>query len=221
MNKEYKAIMSRLSRENRKIIRKMQHYLETCYINEVVYEDMMCDIAGMALECEERGDAFADSIGTDYRSFCRSLADNAKKQTFPERFFDVLKWIVYFDGIIIPMLYILYAIFGGHSPRLDGLRLSAPAEQLFMYFSVATVTVLGFFLAKRFTYCAQSLVIFIYLAGVITVFLITDFLGGVFFKGVTVAVSLVTWAIIIAANLVICYLARRLIATNIAYKSKK
>ena len=85
MNKEYRALLCRLSKENRRTIVKMQHYLETCYINEVVYEDMMCDLAGMALECQERDERFEDSIGTDYKSFCRSLADNAKKQTFPER----------------------------------------------------------------------------------------------------------------------------------------
>ena len=221
MNKEYKSILKRLSKVNRRTIVKMQHYLETCYINEVVYEDMMCDIAGMALECQERGEAFADSIGTDYKTFCRSLAYNAKKQTFPERFFDVLKWIVYFDGIIIPLLYVLYAIFDSTRPHLNGLTLSAPAGQLLMYFSVATSMVLGFFMAKRFTYCAQSIVIFIYMAAVLLIFLMTDFLGSVFLSEITVSVSTVTWGIIICAVLLICYLARRLIAMNIAYKAKK
>ncbi|MBQ8208378.1 MAG: hypothetical protein IJZ89_06580 [Clostridia bacterium] len=221
MNKEYRSLLIKLSRDNRRTIVKMQHYLETCYINEVVYEDMMCDLAGMALECQERGEKFENSIGTDYKSFCRSLAVNAKKQTFPERFFDVLKWIVYFDGIIIPLLYVLYAIFGFTRPILDGLTLTAPAGQLLMYFSVATCMVLGFFIAKRFTYHAQTLVIFTYMAAVILVFLLTDFLGEALLGDMTLSVSLIAWGIVIGALLIICYLSRRLIATNIAYKSKK
>lgn len=221
MNKEYRVLLSKLSKENRRTIVKMYHYLETCYINEVVFEDMMHDLAGMALECQERGERFEDSIGTDYRTFCRSLAANAKTQTFAERFFDVLRWIVYFDGIIIPFLYLLYAIFGFTVPSIDRLILIAPAGQLLMYFSVATFTVLGYFIAKRFTYHAQTLVISTYLAAVISVFLLTDFLGDYFFKETTVSVSIIAWGVAIGAILVICYLARRLIAMRIAYKVKK
>ncbi len=220
MNKEYRSLLKKLSRDNRRTIEKMRHYLETCYINEVVFEDMMCDLSGMALECEERGEKFEDSIGMDYKTFCRSLAENAKKQTFAERFFDVLRWIIYFDGIIIPLLYILYSIFGFTRPSLDGLVLTAPAGQLLMYFSVATFTVLGYFIAKRFTYYAQTVVISSYLAAVILVFLLTDFLGDSFFDQTTVSVSIITWGIAIFALLVICYLTRRLIATNIAYRAK-
>ncbi len=220
MNKEYCALLKKLSKDNKRTIEKMRHYLETCYINEVVFEDMMCDLAGMALECEERGERFEDSIGMDYKTFCRSLAENAKKQTFAERFFDVLRWIIYFDGIIIPLLYILYSIFGFTKPSLDGLVLRAPAGQLLMYFSVATFTVLGYFIAKRFTYHAQTLVISSYLAAVILVFLLTDFLGDFFFSEKTISVSIISWGIIICVLLLICCLARRLIATNIAYKAK-
>lgn len=220
MNKEYRSLLLKLTKENRRTIVKMQHYLETCYINEVVFEDMICDLAGMALECQERGECFESSIGMNYKTFCRSLAENAKKQTFPERFFDVLKWIVYFDGIIIPLLYVFYAVFGFTKPNLDGLVLRAPAGQLLMYFSVATFTVLGFFIAKRFTYYAQTLVIFTYLAAVISVFLLTDFLGDLFFGDLNVSISIVAWGLVIMAVLIICYMARRLIATSIAYKAK-
>lgn len=221
MNKEYRALLQKLSKENRRTIIKMQHYLETCYINEVVFEDMMCDLSGMALECQERGEHFEDSIGMDYKTFCRSLAANAKKQTFPERFFDVLRWIVYFDGIIIPLLYILYSFLGFTKPSIDGLTLTAPAGQLLMYFSVSTFTVLGYFVAKRFTYYAQTVVISTYLAAVILVFLLTDLFGDLLFDERTVSVSIIVWGIIIFAVLILCFLARRLIATNIAYKAKK
>ncbi|MBE6538130.1 MAG: hypothetical protein E7671_01525 [Ruminococcaceae bacterium] len=221
MNKEYGSILKQLSKENRKTIKKMQHYLETCYINEVVFEDLMCDIAGMAMECQERGENFADSIGTDYKSFCLSLSENVKKQSFPERFFEVLKWMVYFVGIIIPFLYVMYAFFDATRPNLSGFVLNAPASEIFMYFSVSTLVVIGFFLAKRFTYCAQTLVIFIYFAAVTGAFVLTDFLGEAIFGNITLSVNLITWGVVILVLLLICQLARRLIATNIAYKAKE
>lgn len=221
LNKEYGVLLGELSKENRRTIKKMQHYLETCYINEVVFEDLMCDIAGMAIECQERGEKFADSIGTDYKSFCLSLSENVKKQSFPERFFEVLKWMVYFIGIIIPFLYVMYAFFDNTSPNLNGFILNAPASELLLYFSVSSFLILGFFLAKRFTYCAQTLVIFIYFAVVTAVFLLSDFLGELFFGDLTVSVNLIIWGAVILALLLICQLARRLIATNIAYKARE
>ncbi|MBR4296332.1 MAG: hypothetical protein IKT56_05820 [Clostridia bacterium] len=221
MNKEYIALLGKLSKDNRKTIKKMQHYLETCYLNEVVFEDMMCDLAGMALECQERGESFDDSIGTNYKDFCRSLAKNAKKQTFPERFFDVLKWMLYFDGIIIPLLYVCYAIFGFTEPHIEGVTITAFAGQLLMYFSVSTFLIVGWFLVKRFTYYSPTLVLSIYMAAVILVFLLTDFIGDYFFASLTVSVNLIIWAIVIAAFLLICYLARRLIAISNVYSRKK
>lgn len=221
MNKEFAAILKQLSKEDRKIIKKMQHYFETCYLNEVVFEDMMCDIAGMALECQTRGESFSEYIGTDYKTFCRSLAGNAKKQTFPERIFDVLRWMIYFDGIIIPFLYVLYAIIGFTAPKLDGLVLTAPVAQLFMYFSVSTLLVLGWFLVKRFTYYSQTVVFAIYMAAVISVFLVTDFFGTMWFGDMTVSVSIIIWGVVIFALLTICYLAKRLIAMSNVYSRKK
>ena len=221
MNKEFLSLLKQLSKEDRKIIKKMQHYFETCYLNEVVFEDMMCDIAGMALECQTRGESFSEYIGTDYKTFCRSLAGNAKKQTFPERLFDVLSWLTYFDGIIIPFLYVLYAIFGFTEPRLDGLVLTAPIAQLFMYFSVSTLLVIGWFLVKRFTYYSQTLVLAIYMAAVISALLITDFAGQIWFGDTLLSVSIVWWAVATFCVLIICYLAKRLIAMSNVYSRKK
>ena len=90
-----------------------------------------------------------------------------------------------------------------------------------MYFSVSTFIVLGYFVAKRFTYYAQTVVISTYLAAVILVFLLTDLFGDLLFDERTVSVSIIVWGIIIFAALLLCILARRLIATNIAYKAKK
>lgn len=220
--KEYCTLLSSLSKENRKTIRRIEHYLETCYINEAVFEDMLCDLAGMALECEASGEKFSDRIGMDYRSFCRELAKNAKKQSFPERVFDVSKWLLFFEGILVPLLYVFYTIFFGFSSSyIEKLVITAPSGQLFMYFSVSTVFIIGWFLVKRFTYYAQSIVLATYIASVLGTFLLTDFIGNKFMSGLTLSINIFTWTAAILSLLVISHLAKRLIAYNRAYRSRQ
>ena len=216
--KEYVTLLSSLSKENRKTIKKMHHYLETCYINEAVFEDMMCDLAGMALECEKSGERFSERIGMDYKSFCRELAKNAKKQSVLERILDVSSWLLFFDGIIIPLLYILYTVFFGFSSSyIERLVITAPAGQLLMYFSVSTVFIIGWFAVKRFTYNAQTVVLAIYIGGVLGTFLLTDFIGKKYMLG-SVSVNIIYWTIAIALLMLVCFLAKRLTAFRLAYR---
>ena len=62
MKKERKLSLSCLSRENKAIVLKIEHYLETRGINDVSGEEVISDIIGMALECQERGDSFEEMI---------------------------------------------------------------------------------------------------------------------------------------------------------------
>lgn len=221
MNKEYLASLRSLTKENRKTILRMQHYLETCYLNEVVFEDIMSDLAGMAIESQKRGVSLSDTIGMDYKSFCRELAVNAKKQSFPERIFDVMTWICFFDGILVPILSIFYSLFYSPSYNIGDFTMIAPAGQLMMYVSVSTVLVIGWFLTKRFTYSAQAIVFSAYMAAVLLTFVLTDFFGKHLFGDKTVSISLFTWLATVTVLFVICYLAKRLLAFTIAYKNRK
>ena len=69
MSKELNLSMKKLDRENRRIILKIEQYMETRYINEIACEDILSDIVGMALECQERGEPFSEAIGGDYEAY--------------------------------------------------------------------------------------------------------------------------------------------------------
>ena len=50
MDKELSASMKKLNKENRRVIMKMEQYMESRYINEIAGEDILADMVGMALE---------------------------------------------------------------------------------------------------------------------------------------------------------------------------
>ena len=54
MDKELSASMKKLNKENRRVIMKMEQYMESRYINEIAGEDILADMVGMALEYQER-----------------------------------------------------------------------------------------------------------------------------------------------------------------------
>ena len=96
MNKERKNSARILTRENKRIIMKIEHYLESRYINQVAGKEIMSDIVGMAIECQERGDSFAEMIGSDHEAFCRELIRNSPRQHIHERILHVLHWFILF-----------------------------------------------------------------------------------------------------------------------------
>ena len=65
MDKELSASMKKLNKENRRVIMKMEQYMESRYINEIAGEDILADMVGMALEYQERGEPFSEAIGGD------------------------------------------------------------------------------------------------------------------------------------------------------------
>lgn len=219
LNKEYHSNFKLLSKENKRTVRRMQHYLETKYINEIVFENMMNDLLGMALESQARGESLQNTIGMDYKTFCQELADNAKKQTPAERVLYVSQWLILFGGIIVPLLYVFYAVFGFSKPSITGVYLTAPTKQLFMYLSVATTIIIGWFIVKRFTYSAQTIVFGLYLIAITGTFLLTDFLGTLLFDD-TIKINILIWIASFAAALAFVALLRRNIAIILA-KIKK
>lgn len=218
--KEYKNAQDKLTKENRKTIRKMRHYLETRYLNEIVFEGIMNDLVGMALESQQRGTTFADSIGMDYKKFCHELVENATKQTALERTCFVAQWLIAFVGLIVPLMYVFYLIFFPSTPELNRFLLIAPASQLFMYLSTATVLIIGWFVVKRLTYSSQFIVLGIYIALVILTFLLTDIVGTRFFGDFTLKIKILPWILGSALLIVFFYLIKRVSAFTAAYKGK-
>lgn len=59
-----------LSKENQKIIRKMERYINTFPLETFEIEQIKRDLTGMALEAQERGESFISVLDKKPRAFC-------------------------------------------------------------------------------------------------------------------------------------------------------
>ncbi len=62
-----------LNKKNRRIIRKIKHYIHTFPLSKSEIQQMEKDISGMALEAEQRGEEFTDILGMTPSEFCNHL----------------------------------------------------------------------------------------------------------------------------------------------------
>ncbi len=223
-NRELKTAASRLSAENRREIRRMAVYLQAHYLNEVAYEETMSDLVGMALECQQRGEPFSSAIGTDYREFCRALIQNIPRQTPIERVLDSVQYIWYALAAVVPILYLVKLAFGNMSPAvIDGLRLTAPVPFVLKYCTVAMTLVIGLVLMRLAAYRSRKLVVTVYLAAVVFVFVAMDLLSGTFVTGYgyKITILLPVWLLIFGGLLLLCKVGKRLAAMTVAYTNRK
>lgn len=111
MDKELAASIKKLNKDNRRIIMKMEQYMEARYINEIACEDILADMVGMALEYQERGEPFSEVIGNDCEAFCKELVVNSPRQSPLERVLNVFRWLILFSMLLMPGLYLLELYF--------------------------------------------------------------------------------------------------------------
>ncbi len=220
MTSDFKNALRTLTPENRRVIRDMYHYLGTCGLNEVVYEDLMSDLAGMALESQERGVSFSDTVGMDYHAFCRELVKNAEKQSFSERLFDVVRWIAACIGAVMPVMYLYALAFPRQTVFTEGLTLHSPLSFFLTYSAITVVAVLGWFVTKRFIYYSQTIVFPVYLTAILCSFVLFELLS-VYTDRVILELSLPLWLIAWALVLVLCLGAKRLIAFTAVHRRNK
>ena len=69
MKRVLKKSLASVSPDDRKIIRRISAYLLSHYMNEVVYEETVSDLIGMAEECKARSEDFSLVIGPDIEGF--------------------------------------------------------------------------------------------------------------------------------------------------------
>ncbi len=222
MDKELNLSVKKLNPENKRIILKMEQYLESRYINEIAREDILLDIVGMALECQERGQSFYEAIGGDSEGFCRELVANAPKQSWVERILTVTHWLLLFLMILFPAQYILRMIFTKYAPgSIDGLIYSVPLRYLLKYVILTVVLTVGWFCARLYTYKPIKYVIGTYFAVFMLFFLGLDFFLDIIVRETAISISIIVWIIIFAVLLVLCDVAKRLNAMTVAYKKRK
>ena len=219
MNKERKNNSRILTKENRHIIMKIEHYLETHHINEVAGEEIIADIVGMALECQERGDSFTEMIGDDHESFCRELVKNSPKQYIHERILRIMHWFLLFAMLLLPGLYVVELALPKYSPgSISGLVYTVRLSYVLKYYILMFAIVIGWFYVRMHTYKPTKYVFGTYFAAIMLFFLFTDGVLAFIVGDRTVELNVLLWIICTGAVLLICDLASRMIAVSIAYR---
>lgn len=222
MDKELVLARSKLNKENRRTILKIEQYMESRYINEIACEEILSDIVGMALECQQRNESFKDAIGGDLELFCRELVRNSPRQSRLERVMDVLRWLIFFSLVLFPGLFIIELLFSQYAPgEIDGLVYTVRLSFLLKYITLMLVLVLGWFMVRMFTHKPFKYVIGTYFAVFMLFFLSTDAALAFIVGEMTVSVHLIFWIIIFGAGVLVCDLTRRMAAVTTAYRKRK
>lgn len=219
VKKEAKKSSRDLTKENKKIIMKIEHYLETRYINQIVSEEILSDMIGMALECQERGDSFSSMIGDDHQSFCRELVKNSPKKFIHERVLGILHWFLLFAMLLCPGLFLLELLFPSFFPgSASGLTYIVNTTYIVKYYILTLVLVLGWFFVRMNSYKPTKYLLGIWFIVFMLVFLFIDLALGRVIKDWTVNISLIVWVLTFGTALLICDLSLRITAMTIAYK---
>ncbi len=222
MKDDLKSSMAKLSGENRKIIRHMSRYLGSRHLNEVCFRELLSDIVGMALESQERGEKFSDTVGMDYEPFCRELAANTPRQSFPEQFLASLTWGLYSAGLVVPLLYIFTTLFPKFSPAVcSSMVFITPISYFVKYTVMALILVSGRFVVRRGTYKSQSFLLAAYLMVFMLSFIVMDNLPQQWFGKDVIHIHLVAWIVIFACLAAFSIVSKRLTALGIAYRKQK
>ncbi len=222
MGNELSASMKKLNKENRSIILKMETYLESHYVNEVSCEDILSDIVGMALECQERNESFLSAIGGDSEIFCRELIRNVPRQSVWERIFDVLRWLFLYAAILLPGMYLIEILFTKWSPaEIDGLLYSVRLSFILKYYIFMFVLVAGWFIVRMCTYKPMKYVFGIYFGVFMLFYLFTDAALTFLIGDRVVTLNPVVMACAFGILTVLCDLIRRLAAFTVAYRKRK
>ncbi len=222
MDKELAASMKRLNRENRRVILKMEQYMEARYINEIACEDILADIVGMALEYQERGESFSDAIGGDAEAFCRELVRNSPRQSPIERILNFLRWLILFSMLLMPALYLIELLFPTFSPsKTEGLQFSTGMAFALKYHILVFVLVIGWFFVRMSTYKPMKYVMGTYIAVFMLFFLFTDGILSYIVKDKLLTVNILVWVLCFGGALLLCDVLKRLAAFTIAYKKQK
>lgn len=222
MKKERKLSLSCLSKENKAIVLKIEHYLETRGINDVSGEEVISDIIGMALECQERGDSFERMIGNDHEAFCKELIRSLPRQSFLEKSLKALQWFLIFAMLLMPALFLIEVVFESKSPAvIEGMIYKSELAFIIKHYSLLTVVTFGTFFIRMYTYKPMKYVIGTYLSVIMAVALFSDSVLGLLIGPLEFKVNIILWIIGTGALFAICYLTRRILAISVAYRQRK
>ncbi|MBO5796930.1 MAG: hypothetical protein J6R77_01105, partial [Clostridia bacterium] len=170
-NREFHAAMLQLSPENRRVLRRMARYLDSYALNEVAYEELMSDLTGMALECQQRQQPFSEAVGMDEVAFCHELVANCPRETFLERLLGACRWVILWVAFVLPVMMLLEVIFTWMPGSCEGLLYHTPLSFLLKYCTTAVLVSCGLFFLKRMSYYSKTFISTIYLVVFLVAFI--------------------------------------------------
>lgn len=175
MRAEQKAQMRTLSKENKKILRKMNRYLSARFLNTVLCRDLISDQIGMALESQKRGESYAQTIGMEPQRYCHALAESIPRRSFMEILWTLLSWLFAAMAVTVPLLYFYTLLFPAFSPiHIDGLAMQIPLAWIIKYFMVDAGLIFGYYLIRLLAYKNSPLVFILYFIGFLILFIFAD-----------------------------------------------
>lgn len=221
MNKNLRADIKQLTAENRRSLRHMARYLDSYALNDVAYEELISDLVGMALECQERRVPFLREVGMDEAAFCRELVQNCPRETRLERVLALCRWFVSWVAMVLPLFMLLKCLFRWMPGRFDGLTYVTPFPFFAKYCILAALVSCGFLFLKRNTYRSWPYIGALYLSVFLAVFVVVSEAAAHISQAVQLRLSLILWLMVFGGLWMLLYVARRCVALTVAYRRQK
>lgn len=218
---DLRAVLSQLTAENRRALRRMTRYFDSYSLNEVAQEELLVDLAGMALECQQRGQAFSEAIGMDEVVFCHELVVNCPRETWAERTLGALRWMVAWIGCILPVMYFLEWVFPWMSGNIENGMYLVPMPFLCKYCAAVIPIAAGLYIFKRLTYFPRSMVWTLFAMVFLAVFITVSEVSVRLMQAITVPLSLLAWLLVFGGAFAFLHIAKRCVALTVAYRRRK
>ncbi len=218
---EQRAVHAQLSVENRRALRRMRRFLDSYSLNEVAQEELLTDLAGMAVECQQRGQPFSEAVGMDEAAFCHELVANCPRETWLERVLTALRWIAAWVGCILPVMMLLEWLFPWMSGHFAEGIYYVPLPFLCKYLAAVIPVALGMCVFKRLTYHSRSLVWTLFAAVFLFVFITVSEVSARFMNTVTLPLSLWLWLWLFGGAVAFFHIAKRCVALTVAYRQRR
>ncbi len=214
---EYRAAYKKLTRENRNIIRKMKYYLNSHHLNEISYDSLIEDIVGMALETQERGEDFSDTVGIEYKDFCDELIKNTLRKSYAEKILGALAWILAYVGLVVPFMYLFSLIIQMPEVFCKGVMLITPLELIYKYLIIVFALNIGWILIKRNVYKSPTIIFPLFLAIITIVVMFSDYITVLLWRQrQIIEVNVLIWTAVFAVSALLTVFIKRAVATHLA-----
>lgn len=175
MKAEHKKQLHRLTKENRRIIRKMNRYLSARFLNTVLCRELIFDQIGMALESQKRGTPYTETIGMEPEQYCHALAKTIPRRSFMEILWTLLRNFFAALSVTLPLLFCYTKLFPNYSPiSCNGFAMQIPLAWIIKYLLIVSGLILGYKLLRLMTYKCSIVVFGIYFICFMILFIVAD-----------------------------------------------